>query len=60
MNAVINFEKAVQILTAEAPSEKARAFTIKLAEQIRAKGEAWITENVVRLHITDAEINDAA
>ena len=56
----VNFEKAVEILFNEAPSEKARAFVEKLAAQIRAKGDEWIAAHVHDLHITDAEISDQA
>lgn len=58
MNAINNFEKAAEALYNEAPSEKARAFVEKLAAQIRAKGEDWISAHVTELHITDNEVAD--
>lgn len=60
MNAMKNFEVAVEALYNEAPSDKARAFTEKLAAQIRAKGEDWIAARVTELHISDAEVSDSA
>jgi len=60
MNAIKNFEIAVEALYNEAPSEKARAFVEKLAGQIRAKGEDWIAARVTELHITDVEVSDSA
>lgn len=58
MNAIKNFEVAVEALYNEAPSDKARAFVEKLAAQIRAKGEDWIAAHVTDLHVTDAEVSD--
>lgn len=60
MNAIKNFEIAVEALYNEAPSEKARAFVEKLSEQIRAKGEDWISARAIELHITDVEVSDSA
>lgn len=59
MNAIKNFEIAVEALYNEAPSEKARAFVEKLAAQIRAKGEDWIAARAIELHITDIEVSDS-
>ena len=56
--ATVNFEKAVEILFNEAPSEKARDFVKKIADKIRAKGDEWIEAHVHDLHITDAEVSD--
>lgn len=53
-----NFEKVVEILFNEAPSEKARIFVNKIADQIRAKGDEWIVANERNLHITDNDIAD--
>jgi len=53
-----NFEKAVEILFNAAPSEKARDFVKKIAEQIRAKGDEWIMANERALHITERDISD--
>lgn len=58
--ATVNFEKAVEILFNEAPSEKARAFVEKIAGQIRAKGDEWIADHLSDLHITEAEVSDQA
>ena len=60
MNAIKNFETAVEALYNEAPNEKARAFVDKLASQIRAKGENWITDRVNKLHISDVEVSETA
>lgn len=60
MNAIKNFEIAVKALYNEAPSEKARAFVTKIADQIRAKGEDWIAAHVTELHISDVEVSDNA
>ena len=60
MNAIKNFEIAAEALYNEAPSEKARAFVEKIASQIRAKGEDWITARVIELHVTDVEVSDDA
>ncbi|MFZ2524435.1 MAG: hypothetical protein WAW87_03880 [Candidatus Ferrigenium altingense] len=53
-----NFEKVVEILFNGAPSEKARVFVNKIADQIRAKGDEWIVANERSLHITDNDIAD--
>ena len=53
-----NFEKVVEILFNEAPSEKARVFVNKIADQIRAKGDEWIVANERALHITEGDISD--
>ena len=47
-----NFESIASALFDEAPSEKARQFVTKIADQIRARGEGWIIENCLPLHIT--------
>ena len=60
MNALKNFEIAADALYNEAPTEKARDFTEKLAAKIRARGEEWITTHITELHITDAEVGDSA
>ena len=57
-NAVQNFEIAAEALYNEAPSEKGRAFVEKIANMIRAKGDAWIESHIVDLHITDIEVSD--
>ena len=49
-----NFESIAQALYDEAPSEKARVFIAKIADQIRGKGAAWIEENALNLHITQS------
>jgi len=59
-NAINNFEIAADALYNEAPSDKARAFVVKLSGKIRAKGEDWIGTHVTELHITDAEVSDNA
>ena len=53
-----NFEKVVEILFNEAPSEKARVFVNKIADQIRAKGDEWIVANERALHIAESDISD--
>jgi hypothetical protein len=58
MNAMKNFEIAVNALYNCAPSDKARDFVEQLAEKIRAKGEDWIAEHVDDLHISDIEVAD--
>lgn len=58
MSATENFEIAAEALYNEAPTDKARAFVDKLANQIRDKGEAWIEANAIALHITDIEVAD--
>lgn len=60
MNAIKNFEIAVEALYNEAPSDKARAFVEKISDQIRAKGDAWIEAHITDLHISDAEVADDA
>lgn len=60
MNAMKNFEIAVEALYNEAPSDKARAFVERVAAQIRAKGNEWIEGRATDLHITDAEVSDSA
>ena len=48
--AVENVKSIGAALYAEAPSDKARAFTVSLTEKILAKGSDWIEANVGSLY----------
>lgn len=61
MSALANFRSIVSALKDEAPSEKARQFVDKIAGQIEARGEEWISANAGRLHVAlSAEQCEAA
>lgn len=46
-----NFEIIVQKLIECAPCQRAIDFTNKIADQIRAKGEKWISDNALKLGV---------
>jgi len=48
-----NFNALVKQLDASSPSERASEFLAKIANQIREKGEDWISANCVELQILD-------
>lgn len=51
MTALQNFESIAAELVRVSPSQKAADFAVRIADQIRAKGEAWISANESALHI---------
>ena len=58
MNTTANFEILVSLLEASSPSEKASIFLAKVANQIRARGDAWIAANAVALKVNTDHTDD--